>query len=215
MMKFHYHPLSSFCWKVLIALYEKNAAFEPVLVNLGDPAAAAAFTKLSPMRKMPAIENGGDVVNESSLEIEYLDRTLGGALLIPADPKAAFDVRYWDRFFDLYVHYPMQAIVADRLRPKESRDPYGVAETRTKMKRAYDVLEEHFAGRTWASGDGFTMADCAAAPALYYANLVTPFEATHPKLAAYLERLKARPSFARTLQEAEPFFQYFPREDAA
>lgn len=215
MMKFHYHPLSSFCWKVLIALYEKNATFEPVLVNLGDPAEAAAFTKLSPMRKMPAIENGADVVNESSLEIEYLDRVLGDALLIPSDANAAFEVRYWDRFFDLYVHYPMQAIVADRLRPKDKRDPYGVAETRTKMLRAYEVLEERLAGRAWAASDAFSMADCAAAPALYYANLVTPFEATHPAIKAYLDRLTARPSFARTLQEAEPFFQYFPREDAA
>lgn len=211
-MQFHYHPLSSFCWKVLIALYEKNAAFEPVLVNLGDPAQEAAFRKLSPLRKMPAIVNGDDVVNESSIEIEYLDQTLGGAPLIPADPKQALDVRYWDRFFDVHVHYPMQAIVADRLRPADKKDAFGVAETRAKLRAAYDVAEAHMQGRTWASGDSFSMADCSAAPALYYGNLVAPFTDTHPNLAAYLRRLSARPSFARALEEAEPYSQFFPRE---
>src|SRR6185295_9884302 len=130
-MKVYFHPLSSYCWKVLIALYEKDVAFEAVVVNLGDPAESAAFTKLSPMRKMPSIVLSGDIANESSVQIEWLDQNAGGAKLIPADPRQALDVRYWDRFFDLYVHNVMQRIVGDRLRPTDKRDAYGVAESKT------------------------------------------------------------------------------------
>lgn len=217
-MKFYYHPLSSFCWKVLIGLYEKGVAFEPVLVNLADPAEAAAFIKLSPMRKMPAIAAGADIVNESSIQLEWLDQNLGGPKLMPADPKQALDVRGWDRFFDTYVHYPMQRIVGDRLRGADQRDAYGVAENRTQLRAALDVIEAHMAqmgGRTFASGETFSLADCSAAPALFYADKVAPFEQTHPNTAAYLKRLSERASFARVLQEAQPFFQYFPKEDAA
>jgi glutathione S-transferase len=214
-MKFYFHPLSSYCWKVLIALYEKNTAFEPLMVNLGDAAEAAAFTKLSPMRKMPSILQGEDIANESSIQIEWLDHNTGGAKLISADPKQALDVRYWDRFFDLYVHNSMQRIVGDRLRPADKRDAYGVAESKAQLRIALDIVEKHMASRTFASGDAFSLADCSAAPALFYANKVLPFEATHPNTAAYLKRLGERPSFARVLREAEPFFQYFPKEDAA
>ncbi len=212
-MQFYYHPLSSFCWKVLIALYEKNAAFEPVLVDLGDPDSASAFAKLSPMRKIPALVSDGEVVFESSIEIEYLDLTLGGAPLTPKDARQALDVRLWDRFFDSYVHYPMQAIVANRLRPAERKDQYGVAETRAKLGAALDVVEARMKGRVWAAGEGFSMADCAAAPALYYANLVLPFGQTHPATTEYLKRLSERPSFARVLKEAAPYLHFFPSED--
>ena len=215
MMKFYFHPLSSYCWKVLVALYEKGVAFEPIVVNLGDPAEAAAFTKLSPMRKMPSIVLGDEVVNESSIQIEWLDRLPGGAKFLPADPKQALDVRSWDRFLDLYIHNVMQRIVGDRLRPADKRDAYGVAENKAQLRIALDVFEKHMAGRTFVSGDAFTLADCSAAPALFYANKVLPFEASHPAIAAYLKRLSERPSFARVLREAEPFFQYFPKEDAA
>lgn len=215
MMKFYFHPLSSYCWKVLMALYEKGVAFEPIVVNLGDPAEAAAFTKLSPMRKMPAIVLGDTVVNESSIQIEWLDSLPGGVKFLPADTKQALDVRTWDRFLDLYVHNVMQRIVGDRLRPKEKRDPHGVTENKAQLRIALDVFEKHMAGRTFVSGDGFTMADCSAAPALFYANKVLPFEASHPSTTAYLKHLSERPSFARVLREAEPFFQYFPQEDAA
>ena len=215
MMKFYFHPLSSYCWKVLVALYEKGVAFEPILVNLGDPAEAAAFTKLSPMRKMPSIVLGDEVVNESSIQIEWLDGLAGGAQLLPADPKQALDVRSWDRFLDLYIHNLMQRIVGDRLRPADKRDAYGVAENKAQLRIALDVFEKHITGRTFASGNAFSLADCSAAPALFYANKVLPFETSHPATAAYLKRLSERPSFARVLQEAEPFFQYFPKEDAA
>ncbi len=215
MMKFYFHPLSSFCWKVLIALYEKGVAFEPIVVNLGDPAQSAAFTKLSPMRKMPSIVRGNEVVNELSIQIEWLDSLPGGAKFVPANPKHALDVRTWDRFLDLYIHSVMQRIVGDRLRPKDQRDAYGVAENKAQLRIALDVFEKHMAGRAFVSGDAFTLADCSAAPALFYANKVLAFETSHPVTAAYLKRLSQRPSFARVLQEAEPFFQYFPREDAA
>lgn len=215
MMKFYFHPLSSYCWKVLVALYEKGVAFERILVNLGDPAEAAAFTKLSPMRKMPSIVLGGEVVNESSIQVEWLDGLAGGAQFLPADPKQALDVRSWDRFLDLYIHNLMQRIVGDRLRPADKRDAYGVAENKAQLRIALDVFEKHMAGRTFVSGDAFSLADCSAAPALFYANKVLPFETSHPATAAYLKRLSERPSFARVLQEAEPFFQYFPKEDAA
>jgi glutathione S-transferase len=211
-LRFHYHPLSSFCWKVLIALYEKGVKFEPVMVNLGDPESEAAFRKLSPMRKMPALEDveRGVVVNESSIQIEYLDRILPALKLIPAD---ALDVRYWDRFFDLYVHIPMQRIVADRLRPADKKDPFGVSETRAALRSALDVLETHMKGREWVSGDAFSMADCAALPALYYGDKVLPFEKTHPNAFAYLKRLSARPVIARVIKEAEPYAHFFPREE--
>lgn len=215
MMKFYFHPLSSYCWKVLVALYEKGVEFEPIVVNLGDPAESAAFTKLSPMRKMPSIVLGEEVVNESSIQIEWLDSLSGDGKFIPADAKLALDVRYWDRFLDLYIHNVMQRIVGDRLRPADKRDSYGVAENRAQLRIALDVFEKHMAGGTFVSGDAFSLADCSAAPALFYANKVLPFEASHPATAAYLKRLSERSSFARVLQEAEPFFQYFPKEDAA
>lgn len=178
-MKFYFHPLSSYCWKVLIALYEKGAAFEPVIVNLGDPAESAAFTKLSPMRKMPSIVQGGEVVNESSVQIEWLDRNVPGPKLIPDDQKQSLDVRSWDRFLDLYIHSAMQRIVADRLRPADKRDAYGVAENKAQLRSALDVFEKHMAGRTFVSGDAFSLADCSAAPALFYANKVMPLSLIH------------------------------------
>ncbi|MFZ2031300.1 MAG: glutathione S-transferase family protein [Vitreimonas sp.] len=215
MMKFYFHPLSSYCWKVLVALYEKGVAFEPIIVNLGDVAESAAFTKLSPMRKMPSILRGEEVVNESSIQIEWLDSLPGGAKFIPADPTQSLDVRSWDRFLDLYIHNVMQRIVGDRLRPADKRDAYGVAENKAQLRIALDVFEKHMTDRAFVSGDAFSLADCSAAPALFYASKVLPFEASHPVTATYLKRLSERPSFARVLQEAEPFFQYFPKEDAA
>ena len=214
-IKFYYHPLSSFCWKVAIALYEKGVAFEPVIVNLGDQDQSAAFIKLSPMRKMPAIVNDGEVINESSIEIEWLDQNFAAPKLIPADPAQALEVRFWDRFFDVYVHYPMQRVVGDRLRPADKRDAYGVAENKAQMKNALAVIDKHMTGREWVAGASFSMADCAAAPALYYADKLAPLEAAFPNAAAYLKRLSARPSFARALEEAQPYAHMFPREEAA
>ena len=207
-----YHPFASFCMKALIALYECDAAFTPIVVDLGDEDSRNAFYALWPIGKFPVIrdETTGEMVPESTIIIDYLADRFPAAGLIPADPRAAREVRMWDRFFDNYVHLQMQKIVADRLRPKPDRDPYGVAEARAQLHRAYDIFEKRLAGRQWASGD-FSLADCAAAPALYYAWKVEPW-ADRPALTAYLDRLHARPSFARVLAEAEPYAHFFPQE---
>jgi glutathione S-transferase len=207
----HMHPLSSYCHKVLIALYELEAPFEPAFLDFGNEAAREAFFRLWPIGKMPVLEDraAGVVLPETSVIIDYLNRRFGGDL-IPADPDAALDVRLQDRFFDLYVHTPMNVFTWDLLRPEGQRDPYGVQQAGELLFKAYDMIEQRMAGREWAAGDRFSLADCAAAPALFYAEGRVPF-GDRPHLRAYLERLKARPSYARTLKEAEPYFHMVPR----
>jgi glutathione S-transferase len=215
MLRLHYHPLSSFCWKVLIPLYENGTPFEPVFVDLGDEASRAAFLKVWPMGKFPVLEDTdrGEIVPESTIIIDYLDRYLPGAVrFTPADPDLAWRVRLWDRFFDLRVHEQMQRVVADRNRRTDQKDPFGVADARRQLANAYCVLESEAVSRTWFSGDAFGLADCAATPALYYANRVQPFGPEHPALKAYLDRLMARPSFVRVFEEAGPYLHYFPEE---
>lgn len=211
----HYHPLASFCWKVLIALYENGTPFEARLVNLGDPEDRAAFAALWPMAKIPVLvdEAHDRVVPETSIIIEWLDHHHRGATrFIPDDAELAREVRYWDRILDLYVQLPMQRIVGDRLRPAEHKDPFGVEEARSQLRTALAMIDRHCASRQWTASELFTLADCAAAPALFYADKVEPFEGRWPNALALLERLKARPSFARVLREAEPYFQYYPTE---
>jgi glutathione S-transferase len=212
----YYHPLSSFCWKALIALYELEVPFTPLLVDLQDEKSRADFLKIWPLGKFPVLKDGagGRVVPESTPIIEYLSSRHAPAsrTLIPADPDRAFDVRLADRVYDLHVHQTMQRIVGDRLRPAERRDPVGVEDDRARLSVAYALLDGQMAARPWAAGDAFTLADCAAFPALHYANEVHPFVATHGNLARYLERLRARPSVARVLREAEPYLAMFPRE---
>jgi glutathione S-transferase len=153
----------------------------------------------------------GCAIWESTSVIEYLAlHHPGKSPLLPAAPEAAFEVRQKDRFFDLYVHESMQKIVGDKLRPADKRDPFGVEQARTVLATAYDYLERTLGPHQWAAGETFSMADCAAAPALYYANRVAPFGPSHPRTAAYLERLHARPSFARTFEEAQPYLHHFP-----
>lgn len=215
-LELHTHPLSSYCWKVLIALYELGAPFEAVTVNLGDPAVRTAYLQLSPFGKIPALRDTGRGVEvyETSIIIEHLDRNYpGAARLIPAAPDQALEVRLWERIFDLHVHNIFQRLVDDRLRPEGQRDPAGVEQARAKLRHAYGVLEQKLAGRTWAAGEAFSMADCAAAPALFYAALAEPLDA-HPVSAAYRQRLLARPSVARAIAEAGPFFHMFPATDA-
>ncbi|TYR34076.1 glutathione S-transferase family protein [Mesorhizobium microcysteis] len=209
----YYHPLASFCWKVLVALYENDAPFERVIVDFGNEESRAAFTALWPMAKMPVLvdEARGAVVPESSTVIDYLETFHPGpAKLLPAGPDEAWQARVWDRFYDHYVHHPMQQIVGDALRPAESRDPYGVAQARALLRRSYAYVESEMTGRIWAVGDGFSLADASAVPALFYANIVEPFGDRHVALRAYHDRLMARPSVARVLHEAEPYFDYFP-----
>jgi glutathione S-transferase len=216
-LELHVHPLSSYCWKVLIAAYELGTPFEPVTVDLGDPAVRERYLRLSPFGKIPALRDTdrGAEVYETSIMIEYLDaRATGGPRLIPKDAGVALEARLWDRVFDLHVHNAFQPIVGDRLKPEEQRDPAGVEMARARLRQAYDVLEQRLAGRTWAAGEAFTIADCAAAPALFYADVIEPIGAGRATLGAYLRRLMARPSVTRAVAEARPWFPMFPATDA-
>jgi glutathione S-transferase len=213
-LKLHFHPLASFCQKVLVALYENDTPFEPHLVDLGDEASAAEFKELWPIGKMPVLrdEARNRTIPESSIIIEYLAQHYPGRRrLLPADPDLARQTRLRDRFYDLYVQEPMQKVVTDRLRPAGAHDPFGVEQAKALLQTAYGMIDEEMATRTWAMGDGFSMADCAAAPALFYANLVLPFGDTHKNAARYLGRLMERPSFARVIEEARPYFALFPQ----
>jgi glutathione S-transferase len=214
-LKLYLHPLASFCHKALIALYENGTPFEPTLVDLGDAASRAAFTAVWPMAKMPVLrdEARDRIVAEATIVIEYLDTYYPGRTrFIPMGADRAWQTRMWDRFYDHYVHEPMQKIVTDRLRPDGSNDPVGVEQAKAQIREAYTLIEREMQSKTWMMGDDFTLADCAAAPALFYANTVLPVDAAQKNLRAYLGRLMARPSYARALAEAEPYFNLFPME---
>ena len=216
----HYHPLASFCWKALIALYENDIPFTPNMVDLGNAAERAALLKLWPIGKFPVLHDDARdrTVAESSIIIEYLDRHYPGPTrFIPASEELALQTRLRDRFYDLYVHLPMQKIIGDRLRTGDKKDPYGVEEARAQLRTSYGIIETQMAAGTadtWATGDLFTLADCAALPALFYGNMVEPFPNGHSGLIAYFERLNARPSVARVMKEAEPYFAMVPKETA-
>jgi glutathione S-transferase len=210
----HYHPLSSFCWKVLIALYENDIPFAPNPVDLSNPAERAALLKLS-IGRFPVLQDHArnQVVPESSIIIDYLDHHYPGRTkFIPDEADLAWQTRLRERFYDLYLHLPMQKIVGDRLRPTGSKDPFGVQEAKTQLLASYRIIDEQMAPGSWAAGETFTFADCAAAPSLFYGNMMVPFGDEHRNLHAYLERLKARPSFARVIKEAEPYFKLVPKE---
>jgi glutathione S-transferase len=214
-LKLYLHPLASFCHKALIAFYENGIPFEPVIVDLGDQASSAAFRAIWPIAKMPVLRDDARerTVAESTVIIEYLDAYYPGATrFLPAAADRAWQTRMWDRFYDHYVQEPMQKIVTDRLRPAGQNDVYGLEQAKALLTEAYALIEQRIEPDRWMMGAAFTLADCAAAPALFYANTVVPLGATHRKLAAYLGRLMARPSFARVLEEAEPYFKLFPLE---
>lgn len=211
------HPLASYCWKVLIALYENDTHFTQHIVDLGDPNARAAFAALWPTAKIPLLQDTtrGRIVPETSIMIEYLERHYPGHRpMLPAEEDARLEARLWDRLFDSYVMTPMQGIVANRLRPEHERDARRVSDAEATLHMAYDLIETHLARREWAAGDDFSIADCTAAPSLFYASILVPFAAAHARLAAYFERLLARPSVARTIDEARPYFQNFPFKDS-
>ena len=211
----HFHPLSSFCWKALIALYENDITFTPNSINPGDPAERAALLRLWPVGKFPVLRDDarGETVPESSVIIEYLDRHYPGPTkFIPDDVDSAWQTRLRDRFYDLYLHLPMQKIMGDRLRPDGSKDLHGVAEARAQLRTSYAMIEQQMAHGGWAMGGEFGLADCAAVPPLFYGNMVEPFGAAHGNVSGYLERLKARPSVARVLKEAVPYFYMLPKE---
>jgi glutathione S-transferase len=213
----YYHPLASFCHKVLIALYENGTPFTAQFVDLGDPQSSAPLLAEWPAGKIPVLrdEANGCTIPETSIIIEYLQQRFPGPVrLLPDDAQACLEARLWDRFFDNYVSLPMSRIVIDRIRPAGASDPYGVAEARSLLTTAYTMIETQLAARAWAAGEDFTIADCAAAPALFYASIVQPFDPQHKNLAAYFERLLARPSVSRVIAEARPYLAMFPYKEA-
>jgi len=208
----YYHPLASFCHKVLIALYENNTAFERRIINLAEPADRAELAAIWPLCRFPVLRDHarGRDVPETSIIIEYLDQHYpGGQDLLPDDPEVALEVRLWDRFFDHYVQEPMQAIVLARLNDIQC----DLTSERTKLKTAYKMIEQRVATREWISGAEFSLADCAAAPALFYAATVLPFPEEYDALSGYFERLLARASVQRVLEEAKPYFPQYPFYD--
>ncbi len=213
-LKLYFHPLSSFCQKALIAFYENDTPFEPHIVDLADAKSSAAFKAIWPIGRFPVLRDEANdrTVPESSIIIEYLAQHYPGRTqLVPADPELARQTRLHDRFYDLYVNVPMQKIVTDKLRPPGKNDPHGVEQAQALLLTACGMIEQEMATKTWAMGDAFSMADCAAAPALFYVNLTMPLGGTHRNAAAYLGRLMERPSFARALKEAQPYFALFPK----
>jgi glutathione S-transferase len=205
----HAHPFSSYCWKALIALHEGTTPFSLRLVE--DAAGWAELEALWPLRKFPVLRDGVTTIAESSIIVEYLARRHPEmAALVPADGDAALAVRFMDRCFDNHVMTPMQKLVADRMRAQGEHDPAGVAQARKALDTAYAWLETRLAADAWAAGPGFTLADCAGAPALFYADWVHPLGERYPRVLAYRQRVLARPSVARVVEEARPYRQFFP-----
>ena len=209
----YFHPLSSFCHKALIALYENDTPFKPVAVDLSDETSRNAFLAVWPVGKFPALRDADRLIPESTSIIEYLALHYPGPIkLIPDDAETALKTREIDRFYDLSLHIEMQKIIGDRMRPKDQNDPYGVAHAKGKVETALALADKDMANNPWAAGDDFTMADCAAAPPLFYCDFaIAPLAGHYDNLAAYLGRLKQRPSYARALKEAEPFLGMVPR----
>lgn len=207
------HPLSSYCHKVLIALYENATPFLPRIVNLGDPVERDEFKKVWPFAKFPVLRDAARdrTVPESTVIIEYLAQHYPGAVkLVPDDPQLAAQVRATDRFYDMHLHEPMGKVVTDKLRPADCHDPFGVEQARDRMRTALRMAESEMTTRHWAVAEQFSMADCAAAPPLFYTNLILPLAQEFPHLNAYLDRLMMRPSYARVLAEAQPYLAMFP-----
>jgi glutathione S-transferase len=207
----HEHPFASYCWKVLIALYEREVSFERHQVN--DEADRAQLAELWPLSSIPVLVDDatGIKLPESTIIIEYLDTVGAAPALIPAEPEAALWTRFWDRVVDGQVHTPMQKIVHDSLRPEGRGDPYGVEEARAKLDQLYAVLDDQLRGGGWLAGPEFTLADCAAAPALFYGRIVRRWdEQGLAHLTRYFQALMARPAVARVIDEARPFREFFP-----
>ena len=205
------HPFSSYTMKALIALYENETPFDFRILDQDHPENAAELARRWPVGRFPLLVDHGTTVVETSAIIEHLAAFHPGPVpLIPADAKQAAPVRMLDRVFDSHVMGPVQTIVFDARRPEDVRDPYGVGQARTSLDTIYAWLDHALAGRRWASGDAFTLADAAAAPALFYADWVQPIAKDHATLKAYRARLLARPSFARCIDNARPYRRFFP-----
>ncbi|HEY2105332.1 MAG TPA: glutathione S-transferase family protein [Candidatus Binataceae bacterium] len=205
------HPFSSYSQKVLIALYENATPFTFRMLDPADPSTYTEFEALWPLKRFPLLMDEGRPIAEATIIIEHLSLHHPGPVrLIPDDPATALEVRFIDRFFDNYLQTPQGKIVFDALRDAEKRDAAGVADARAMLETAYGWLEQRMAHRQWAVGDRFSLADCAAAPALFYADWTHPISQGFPNVRAYRNRLNARPSFARAINEARPYRSAFP-----
>lgn len=205
------HPFSSYCQKALVAFYENDIPFTFRMLAPDEPANNAEFAERWPIKRFPLLVDGERTILEASAIIEHLQvRYPGPVRLIPDDPDAAIEVRMIDRVFDNYVMTPQGKCVFDALRPAESRDPRGVAEAKAMLETIYAWLDQRMASREWAAGAAFSLADCAAAPALFYADWTHPIPEGLTHLKAYRARLLARPSFAQAVDEARPYRSYFP-----
>jgi glutathione S-transferase len=212
MLQLYAHPFSSYCQKVLVALYENDTPFEYRVLERDHPEYMQELQRRWPLRKFPVLVDDGRTIPEASIIIEHLQLQHPGRVrLLPADARAALDVRALDRFFDNYISTPQQKVVFDALRPADVRDPQGVTDARKQLETAYGWLDRHLAdGREWAAGADFSLADCGAAPFLFYADWTHRIDAAHAHVHAYRARLLARPSFARCVEEARPYRSYFP-----
>lgn len=210
-IKLYAHPFSSYCQKVLIAFYENNIPFEYRFLAHDDARVMAELEQLWPFKRFPVLVDGDYAVRESSIIIEYLALHHPGTVsLIPSDARAALDVRFMDRFFDNYMMTPMMKIVADTIRPEGARDRRGVDDAKQMLDTAYAWLDKRMAAREWAANETFSLADCAAAPALFYADWSHRIPAKFSNVWAYRQRLLNRPSFARAVDEARPYRPLFP-----
>lgn len=210
-LKLYAHPFSSYCQKVLVALYENQTAFDLRLLSHEDPQPMTELAALWPFRQFPVLVDAGRTVVEATIIIEYLGLFHPGPVkLLPADPVAALEVRSMDRFFDNYVSTPQQKIVTDSMRPEDQHDPRGVANARAMLDTAYAWLDGVMATREWAAGATFSLADCGAAPFLFYADWSHRIDPSFAHVLDYRKRLLARPSFARAVDEARQYRPLFP-----
>ena len=209
-LQFFGHPFSSYTQKVLIALWADGTPFEYRVLEKEFPENFEELKRHSPFGLFPLLIDGGEPVLESSIIIEYLQRHRPGPNRWIPDGDLGLRVRFLDRFFDLYVMGNMQAVVGNALRPEDARDPFGVDRSRQRLHTAYDWLEANLGEGPWAAGDAFTMADCAAAPSLFYADWVEEIGPERPRLAAYRARLLAHPPVVRAVEEGRPYRPYFP-----
>ena len=207
-MQLYAHPFSSYSQKVLIALYENATLFE--YRSLEDPSANVELTSLWPLKRFPILVDHGHTILETSTIVEYLQIHYPGLVRLIPEGDAGVEVRMLDRIFDNYVMTPMQKVVLNQLRAEADRDSYGVTEARGFLDRIYAWLDERLAGHAWAAGEAFTLADCAAAPSLFYADWAHEIPSTHTSLRAYRARLLAHPSIVRAVDEARPYRSYFP-----
>ena len=205
------HPFSSYCWKVMIALYENDLPFDLRMLDPDHPDNGAEWARLWPLRKMPVLLDGDRPVMETSVIIEHLQLFHPGPVrLIPTNPAMVVEMRMLDRIFDSYVMTPVTTLVLDAMRGEARRDAQSLDEARAMLDTAYAWLDERLGGREWAIGDAFTLADCAAAPSLFYADWAQPIPEAHASLRAYRARLLARPSVARAVDGGRPYRAYFP-----